>query len=303
MKTSKKPSMCIPAPWTTPNRIGRDMILVFGQSGQVATELALQGADVCLSRAQVDFEEAGALAAAVAQYCPDVVINAAAYTAVDRAEEEPAHAHRINAEAVAELAQACARDAIPLVHISTDYVFDGSGSAPWQVTAPPAPINTYGHSKLAGEAAVRGAGGPYAILRTSWVVSPHGNNFVKTMARLGAERDALTVVADQIGAPTAACDIAAACLQIAAQLREDPAKSGTYHYQSQPYASWADVAREVMEAAGRDCTVTDIPSSDYPTPAPRPLNSRLDCHTTTQAFGLAMPDWRKAVRDIVSALV
>ena len=279
------------------------MILVFGQSGQVATELSLQGADVCLSRAQADFEQPGALAAAVAQYRPAAVINAAAYTAVDRAEDEPERAHQINGTAVAELAQACAQAAIPLVHISTDYVFDGSGTDPWQVTDPVAPINAYGRSKLAGEDAVRAAGGAHAILRTSWVVSPHGNNFVKTMVRLGAERDSLGIVADQIGAPTSAQSIAAACLQIAAQLRDNPAKSGTYHYQSQPFSSWADVAREVMAAAGLACTVSDIPSSEYPTPAARPLNSRLDCGTTTQTFGIQMPDWHQSVRGIVSALV
>ena len=279
------------------------MILVFGQSGQVATELALQGADVCLSRAQADFEQAGALAAAVAQYRPAAVINAAAYTAVDRAEDEPERARQINGVAVAELAQACAQAGIPLVHISTDYVFDGTGTDPWQVTDPVAPINTYGRSKLAGEDAVRAAGGTHAILRTSWVVSAHGNNFVKTMARLGAERDSLTVVADQIGAPTSAQSIAAACLQIVAQLRADPAKTGTYHYQSQPYASWADVAREVMGAAGLECAVSDIPSSEYPTPAARPLNSRLACEATTQTFGIQMPDWHQSVRGIVSALV
>lgn len=278
------------------------MILVFGHSGQVATELALQGADLCLSRAQADFETPGALAAAVAEYSPDAVINAAAYTAVDQAEQEVARALRINGEAVAELAQACAVSSIPLVHISTDYVFDGSGETSWQGTDSPAPVNTYGRSKLAGEDAVRAAGGPHAILRTSWVVSAHGNNFVKTMLRLGAERDALNVVADQIGAPTCAHDIAAACLEIARQLSRDPSKSGTYHYQAQPYCSWADVARAVFELADLNCAVTDIPSSAYPTPAPRPLNSRLDCTATTAAFGLKMPDWRRGVQTILNEL-
>jgi len=278
------------------------MILVFGHSGQVATDLALQGADLCLSRAQADFEMPGALAAAIAEHRPDAVINAAAYTAVDRAEQEPDRAFRINADAVKELAQACASAGTPLVHLSTDYVFDGSGDTPWQVTDTPAPLNVYGRSKLAGEEAVRAAGGTYAIVRTSWVVSTHGSNFVKTMLRLGAERDALSVVADQIGAPTCAHDIAAACLKIAAQLQADPSKSGTYHYQSQPFVSWADVARAVFAQANLSCTVTDIPSADYPTPAQRPLNSRLACNTTTERFGLDMPDWRTGVRRIVGAL-
>lgn len=278
------------------------MILVFGQSGQVATELAAQGADLCLPRSKADFEVPGALASAVAAHRPDVVINAVAYTAVDRAEEESGRAYQINARAVAELAQACAAAAIPLVHISTDYVFDGSGDTPWQVGDAPAPINVYGHSKLAGEEAVRAAGGPHAILRTSWVVSAHGNNFVKTMLRLGADRSALNVVADQIGAPTAARDIASTCLAIARQLQKDPAKSGTYHYQAQPYASWADVAREIFARAGLACTVTDIPSSDYPTPAARPLNSRLDCSALEAQFGIRSPNWQHAIADILATL-
>ena len=278
------------------------MILVFGQTGQVATELGLQGADLCLPRAKADFETPGALAAALTAHAPMAVINAVAYTAVDRAEEETDRAFQINAHAVEDLAQACAAAAIPLVHLSTDYVFDGSGDAPWQVDDTPAPINTYGRTKLAGEEAVRAAGGVHAILRTSWVVSAHGTNFVKTMRRLGATRDTLSVVADQIGAPTAAGDIAGACLQIARQLQEDPGKTGTYHYQAQPFASWADVARAVFDHAGLPCHVTDIPTSEYPTPATRPLNSRLDCATTTQAFGLGMPDWQASVKAILNEL-
>lgn len=278
------------------------MILVFGQTGQVATELGLQGADLCLPRAKADFETPGALAATLAAHAPTAVINAVAYTAVDRAEEEPERAFRINADAVEELAQACAAAAIPLVHLSTDYVFDGSGDAPWRVEDTPAPINTYGRSKLAGEAAVRAAGGVHAILRTSWVVSAHGTNFVKTMRRLGAERDALSVVADQIGAPTGAGDIAGACLQIARQLQENPGKTGTYHYQARPFASWADVARAVFDHAGLRVHVTDIPSSEYPTPAARPLNSRLDCATTTQVFGIEMPDWQASLKTILDRL-
>lgn len=283
-------------------KTGAGMILVFGQSGQVATELALQGADLCLPRALADFEQPGALAAAIAAHRPDMVINAVAYTAVDRAEEDAARAHRINAEAVAELAQACAAAGIPLVHLSTDYVFDGSGDAPWQEDDTTAPINSYGRSKLAGEVAVRAAAGPHAILRTSWVVSAHGNNFVKTMLRLGAERAALTVVADQIGAPTTARDIAATCLQITQALRADPRKTGTYHYQGQPFASWADVAREVFAQAGLPCQVTDIPSAHYPTPAARPLNSRLDCSRLEAVFGIARPDWHRGLCDILKDL-
>lgn len=278
------------------------MILVFGQSGQIAIELALLGAGPCLSRAQADFESPGALAAAIAAHRPDAVINAAAFTAVDRAEVDEARAFQVNACAVEELAQTCAEAGIPLVHISTDYVFDGSGTTPWRVTDLTNPQNVYGRSKLAGENAVRAADGPHAILRTSWVVSTHGNNFVKTMVRLGAERETLSVVADQIGAPTCARDIAAACLDIAQQLRMDPSKSGTYHYQARPFASWADVARAVFEQADLRCSVADIPSTQYPTPATRPLNSRLDCSATKHHLGIEMPDWRAGLKAILQEL-
>jgi dTDP-4-dehydrorhamnose reductase len=278
------------------------LILVFGHSGQVATELRLQGADLCLNRAQANFEVYGALAAAIGAHKPSAVINAVAYTAVDLAEEEPERAFQINAKAVEELAQACEIANIPLIHLSTDYVFDGSGDEPWQVSDPAAPINVYGRSKLAGENAVRSAKGIYAVLRTSGVVSAHGTNFLRTMLKLGAERDVLSVVCDQIGAPTAAHDIAAACLKIAGQLKVDPTKSGTYHYQSMPYASWAEVAREVFSRASFNCKVTDIYSNEYPTVARRPLNSRLDCSDTREQFKLEIPDWRNGVQEILSQL-
>ena len=278
------------------------MILTFGQTGQVATELGLQGGGPCLSRAEADFKVPGALTAALEAFRPEAIINAVAYTAVDRAEDESDLANRVNGEAVSELALACAAANIPLVHLSTDYVFDGAGTRPWQSDDPPAPLNVYGRSKLAGEEALRAAGGTYAILRCSWVVSPHGRNFVKTMLRLGAEREALDVVADQIGAPTAARDIAAACLEIAGQLSADPSKSGTYHYQSRPFASWAEVAGEIFAQAGLACTVREIATTAYPTPARRPLNSRLDCRDTERVFGLSMPDWRASLKPILEEL-
>lgn len=278
------------------------MILVFGQSGQVAVELARQGADLCLSRTQADFETPGALRAALAQYRPDAVINAAAYTAVDKAETERKRAFQVNAHAVGELAQACAAAKIPLVHLSSDYVFDGSGDTPWQPEDQTGPINVYGQSKLAGEDAVRAAGGVHAILRTSWVVSAYGANFVKTMLRLGGERDALSVVGDQIGAPTCAHDIAAACLQIAKQLRDEAGKTGTYHYQSRPEASWAEVAREVFVQSGLMCRVADITTDQYPTPARRPFNSRLDCRRTEDVFGLPAPHWHAGLAQILQTI-
>ena len=278
------------------------MILIFGETGQLARELAADETVTCLGREQADLSHPAACAAAIRQAQPQAVINAAAYTAVDKAESDEALASVINGAAPGAMAATCADMGIPFVTVSTDYVFDGSGDAPWQPGDATGPLNAYGCSKLAGEEAVRAAGGAYAILRTSWVVSAHGNNFVKTMLRLGRERDRLTIVADQIGAPTPARDIAAACLAMARQLAEDAGKSGTYHLQGAPETSWADVARAIFAEANITCQVEDIPTTAYPTPAARPLNSRLDCASLEQAFGILQPDWRLGLRDILKDL-
>jgi len=275
------------------------MILVFGHTGQVASELRAMAPVTALARDAADLADPAACAAAIHAHRPSVVINAAAYTAVDRAETEEGLATTINGDAPGAMAQACAELGIPFVHISTDYVFPGDGTAPWCPGDPVAPLGAYGRSKLAGEEAVRAAGGVHAILRTSWVVSAHGNNFVKTMLRLGAEREGLTIVADQIGGPTPARAIAVACLVVADQLAADPAKTGTYHFSGAPDTSWADFARAIFAEAGLTCAVEDIPSSAYPTPAKRPLNSRLDCSTTEAQFGISRPDWRAGLRDIL----
>jgi dTDP-4-dehydrorhamnose reductase len=278
-------------------------LLVFGRTGQVATELrALSPGATALGREDADLADPEACAAAIRAHAPAAVINAAAYTAVDRAEEEEDLATTINGAAPGAMARACADLGIPVVHISTDYVFAGDGDAAWQPSHPTVPLGAYGRSKLAGEEAVRAAGGPHAILRTSWVVSAHGRNFVKTMLRLGAEREKLTIVADQIGGPTPARAIAAACLSIAKQLAADPAKTGAYHFSGAPDTSWADFARAIFAEAGLSCAVEDIPTSAYPTPARRPLNSRMDCSTTEAAFGIARPDWRAGLRDILDDL-
>ncbi|KAA8616003.1 dTDP-4-dehydrorhamnose reductase [Salipiger aestuarii] len=278
------------------------MILVFGKTGQVARELARRAPEArFLGRGAADFTDPAACAACIGD---DVtaVINAVAYTAVDQAEDQEALATVINADTPGAIAQVCADRGIPLVHISTDYVFDGAGNAPFAPDAPTAPLGAYGRSKLAGEAAVRGAGGPHAILRTSWVVSAHGKNFVKTMLALGQSRDRLTVVADQIGGPTPAGDIAAACLAIAAVLQDAPEKAGTYHFSGAPDVSWADFARQIVAQAELACDIIDIPGSDYPTPAQRPGNSRMDCTTTVSVFGIPRPDWRRGLAAILSDL-
>ena len=276
------------------------MILIFGQTGQVARELAqLSPQARCLGRDQADLSDPAACAAAIRSHAPQAVINAAAYTAVDRAEEEEALATTINGHAPAAMAQVCAQLQIPLVHISTDYVFDGAGDQPFAPDHPTAPLGAYGRSKLLGEEGVRGAGGVHAILRTSWVFSAHGANFVKTMLRLGSERDSLRVVADQIGGPTSARAIARACLTMAEGLRNQPTLAGTYHFAGGPATSWAGFARAIMASAGLDCTIEDIPSAAYPTPAQRPLNSRLDCSTLAR-FGLAQSGWQADLTEVIS---
>lgn len=281
-------------------------ILVFGESGQVATKLA-ETADprtkiTTLNRAAADLSDPASCAAAIADHRPDAVINAAAYTAVDKAEEEEPLAQLINGDAPAAMAQACAKLGIPFVHISTDYVFDGSGTGPWPVDAATGPLGAYGRTKLAGEEGVRAAGGSYAILRTAWVFSEVGNNFVKTMLRLSGTRDALNVVNDQFGGPTDADAIARACFDIAHQLAADPSKSGTYHFAGMPHTSWADFAGAIFDRANRNVTVTGIPARDYPTPAARPANSRLDCTRLTEVFGIEAPAWQEGLERVISAL-
>lgn len=278
------------------------MILVFGKTGQVARELQALAPVTALGRDTADLSDPESCAKAIHSHRPRIVINAAAYTAVDRAEDQEALATVINGKAPTVMAQACAETGAALVHISTDYVFDGSGTAPWSPAAPTAPINAYGRSKLAGETGIRATRARHAILRTSWVFSAHGNNFVKTMLRLGAERDHLNVVADQIGGPTSAHAIAKACLIIGKSLNDTPAHTGLYHLSGGPDTSWADFARTIFARAGLSTEVTDIPSSAYPTPAARPGNSRLDNSTLSATFGIPRPDWRRDLDDVLQAL-
>ena len=277
-------------------------LVVFGRTGQVAQELAALHPDAqLLDRAAADLADPGACAGAIRALRPDAVINAAAWTAVDAAEAQEDAATVINGAAPGAMARACADLNIPFVTISTDYVFDGSGSLPWAPDAPTAPLNAYGRSKLAGERAVRAAGGRAAILRTSWVFSAHGTNFLRTMLRLSETRDALRVVDDQIGGPTPAAAVARAALVVAEALAQGQ-PGGTWHLAGRPHASWAEFARWIFACAGRPVTVTPIPSSDYPTPARRPLNSRLDCTTLARDFALGQPDWKAETRALIRRL-
>jgi len=281
-------------------------VAVFGKTGQVATELQRRMPDgvtlEVLGRDAVDFSDPDSVFDVAQALKADAAINAVAYTAVDKAEDEPDIADTINGHSVAALLNGCSAAKVPLVHISTDYVFPGAGDKPWSPGDQTGPLGAYGASKLLGEQAFTTlASHPSAILRTSWVFSAHGANFVKTMMRLGAERDQLTIVADQIGGPTPAASIADACLAIATGLA-DGQTGGTYHFSGAPDTSWADFAREIFVQADISCDVVDIPTADYPTPAKRPLNSRLDCSSLTADFGVERPDWRAALRDVLKEL-
>lgn len=280
-------------------------IALFGRSGQVATEIRRRAGDGVtldiVGRDRADFTDPGAVRAAARALRPDVIVNAAAYTAVDRAESEPDIARMVNGVSVGALAEAAAEAEVPLVHLSTDYVFDGSGTAPRAPDAPTGPLSQYGRSKLLGETLLREAGARAAVLRTSWVFSAHGANFVRTMLRLGAERQSLRIVADQVGGPTPAAAIADAVLKIATALA-DGHPGGTWHFAGAPDVSWAGFAREIFRQAGLAATVEDIPTTDYPTPARRPLNSRLDCESLARDFGIGRPDWRAALNDVLKEL-
>jgi dTDP-4-dehydrorhamnose reductase len=278
-------------------------ILVFGKNGQVARALQDASAEmITLGRSEADLLQAGAAHAAIETHQPDVVVNAAAYTAVDKAETDIGAANRLNATAPAEMAEAAAARGSPFIHISTDYVFDGAVDGRLTEDSPMNPLNHYGASKLAGEQAVMGAHAGAVILRTSWVFSEYGANFVKTVLRLAETRDSLNVVSDQTGGPTAASDIALAILLIAGKLYRGAPGAGVYHFQGTPPVSWAGFAEKIFEIAGKPVKVSHIKTEGYPTPARRPLNTVLDCARIEREFGVAPPDWRASLRRVISTL-
>lgn len=280
-------------------------VLLFGLTGQVATELIRRApGDVtvtALGRDEADLSRPESCAEAVLRAEADAVINAAAWTAVDRAEAEEEAARVVNALAPGAMAGAAAERRLPFVHISTDYVFDGEGTRAFAPGDPVAPRNAYGRTKLEGEERVRAAGGPQVILRTSWVFSAQGSNFVRTMLRLGRERDVVRVVDDQVGGPTPAAAIADTCLRVASALAKG-AEGGTHHLSGAPETSWAGFASVVMEEAGLSCRVEPISSEEFPTAARRPRNSRLDGSSLERAFGVARPDWRLGLREVLAEL-
>ena len=278
------------------------MILVFGETGQVATELQRTGDVVAVGRDFANLSNPLSCYEAIKIREPKAVINAAAYTNVDKAEIEEELATTINGNSPKAMAKACATLNIPLVHLSTDYVFDGTGDEPWHPKDATKPQNAYGRTKKIGEEGIRSVDSNYCILRTSWVISSHGTNFVKTMLNLSKNRDTLSLISDQIGGPTPAKDIAKACLQIVEQLKHEPSKSGTYHFSGTEDVSWAEFAKEIFQQTGRSIEVIPIPTCDYPTPAVRPLNSRLNCSETEEVFSIHRPDWRVGLNHILTEL-
>lgn len=288
-------------------------VLVTGAGGQLGTELQRctwpAGWElVAINHETLDLSNTAAIAAKVAERPWAAVINGAAYTAVDRAESDIVTAWAVNAMAPAAFGEACAKAGIPLVQISTDYVFAGDKDGAWEVTDPVAPLGVYGASKLGGELAVRTSGARHAIVRTAWVVSAHGANFIKTMLRVGETRDRLRVVDDQRGSPTSAADLANALMTIAVRLAEDEAAStGTFHFSNAGAVSWAGFATEIFRQSalrgGPSAEVAPIATADYPTPAKRPANSLLSHDAIRAAYDIVPRDWQSALSDILDELI
>ena len=287
-------------------------LLVFGAGGQVGQELialaAARGTDaIGLTRREVDIRNVEAIESAVATAKPRLVINCAAYTAVDKAESEPELAMAVNCDAAGTIARAAARHGIPILHISTDYVFDGTKIGAYVESDQIAPLGVYGRTKADGEAAVRAENPRHVILRTAWVYGRYGANFLKTMLRLAAERDRLRVVGDQRGCPTATADIAAAILAVDQALARDPATAGTFHFAGTGATTWHGFAEAIVAAqaaaTGKHPPVDAITTAEYPTPARRPANSELNSGLFTQTFGYLAQDWQERTTELVGTII
>ncbi|HEX3954925.1 MAG TPA: dTDP-4-dehydrorhamnose reductase [Stellaceae bacterium] len=286
-------------------------VLVTGAGGQVGHELSRLAwpagyGIAAFDHAGLDIAQCNAVTAVMARVRPDIVVNAAAYTAVDRAESERDAAFAGNCTGPGNLAASCREAAIPLIHISTDYVFDGSKAGPYREDDPVKPLGVYGTSKEAGDRAVREALPQHVILRTAWVYGAHGHNFVKTMLRLAADRPVLRVVADQTGSPTSAGDIATAIAAVVAQIAAGNCRWGTYHFAGGGAVTWHGFAQAIFELAapwrGSPPQVDAITTADYPTPAKRPANSVLDCRQIGEAFGIVPRPWRDQLADVIGEI-
>jgi dTDP-4-dehydrorhamnose reductase len=284
-------------------------LLIFGREGQLAQSFKkLEPSARFVSRSECDFLKPESLISVLEQIQPEVVINCAAYTQVDAAETDVETVRQVNAKTPQVIANWCADNAASLIHYSTDYVYNGEGATPWLEISNTAPLNEYGRSKLAGEQAIASSGCHHFILRTSWLFSPFGNNFVKTMLRLGAERENLRVVADQFGSPTSTLDLARTTLQMLAH-KDFKSLSGVFHVTNSGYASWHEFAQAIFAEARRQHfplkiqQVEAIPTSAYPTPASRPLNSRLSPMKLKQLFGLELQPWPSALNETLKYLL
>ncbi len=287
---------------------------MLGSRGQVGQELIratwpINTPVVGLSRQQLDIIDPAAIEAALEHYRPDIVVNAAAYTAVDRAQGEQREARAVNAIAPGHIASACERRGSRIIHLSTDYVFDGCANQPYREDDPTNPINVYGETKLGGEAAVRAGQQQHIIVRTSWVYAAHGTNFVKTMLRLAKERDRISVVADQVGAPTSAADIASAIVHIARRAIEEPSNrdyTGTFHFTADGYTTWYGLAEEVLEfqrgQTGSRPLLVPVTTAEFPVGAARPPYSRLDCGLIDRVFQVRRPHWRSSLEIVLNQL-
>lgn len=288
-------------------------IAVTGTAGQVVTSLIERGAAaghevIAIGRPELDLADPTSVARALEATAPDVIVSAAAYTAVDKAESESALAHTVNGAGGGAVAQAAKALGVPLIHISTDYVFDGTLDRPYVESDPTGPTGVYGASKLAGERAVLDTHDNSAVLRVAWVYSPFGGNFVKTMLRLASDRDELSVVADQVGNPTSALVIADGILKVATNMVSNGSDQlrGIFHMTAAGEASWADFAEAIFAASatrgGPSARVKHITTADYPTSARRPANSRLDCSLIAKAHGVVLPDWHQSLESVIDRL-
>ncbi|MBW9072874.1 dTDP-4-dehydrorhamnose reductase [Agrobacterium deltaense] len=287
-------------------------LAVTGRNGQVVSALQALACDeleiVALGRPELDLAQPETVLKALREVKPDVVVSAAAYTAVDKAESDQDVAFAVNRDGARAVALAASDIGIPVIHLSTDYVFDGAKDTAYVEDDQTGPTSVYGRSKLEGERAVSEATDNYVVLRTAWVYSEYGNNFVKTMLRLGENRDEINVVADQFGCPTSANDIAAAVVAIARKLVEDSSAHlrGVFHLSGSGETNWANFAKQIFafsaEAGGKSIVVNDITTAQYPTPARRPANSRLDCSKLEEVYGIKLPSWQTSTRAVVTAL-
>ncbi|MEO8192578.1 MAG: dTDP-4-dehydrorhamnose reductase [Gemmatimonadales bacterium] len=281
-------------------------VMVTGAGGMTGSELARQAVALgwecdAYDRSRLDVTDENKVSEVVRHTRPDVVLNAAACTAVDAAESDRDEAMRVNADGARNLARAAAEAGAAIVHISTDYVFDGAGTRPYRPSDDVRPLNAYGESKLGGEIAVRHEAATHAIVRTSWIYSHDGRNFLRTVLHAATEGKELRVVDDQQGSPTAAADLAAALLVASEKLRSDPSLSGTYHFSNAGTTTWYGFAKEILEVRGGDASsITPIPTDDYPTAARRPMYSVLDTSSFTDAFGVKPRRWEQALRETMA---